>query len=81
MGRRCGANKKGYREDSFIRPTLDGVNLKQVLMEENDMLTAPFSFEEIKEVVWECDDNKSLGPTGESKYKESSMEEINKVLQ
>lgn len=32
--------------------------------DENNMLIAPFSIEEIKEVIWECDGRKSPGPDG-----------------
>lgn len=53
-----------YKEERFKRPTLDGVRFKQISQEENNMLTTPFSLEEIKEVVWECDDNKSPGLDG-----------------
>lgn len=54
----------GFREEVFKRPTLEGVCFKQVSLEENKMLVAPFTVDEIKEVVWECDGNKSLGPDG-----------------
>ncbi|PNX70644.1 cysteine-rich receptor-like protein kinase, partial [Trifolium pratense] len=33
-------------------------------MEENDLLLQPFSEEDVREVIWNCDGNKSLGPDG-----------------
>lgn len=42
----------GYKEELF----------KEVSAEENEMLIVPFPIEEIKEVVWECDGNKSPRP-------------------
>lgn len=32
--------------------------------DDNSVLTAPFSVEEVKEVIWESDGNKSPGPDG-----------------
>lgn len=54
----------GYKEEAFNRRKLDAVGFKQISTAGNDLLVSPFSIEEIKEVVWECDRNKSLGPDG-----------------
>lgn len=51
-----------FREEDIIRPVLDGVAFKTI--SDNDFLTALFLVEEVKEVVWDCDGNKSLGPYG-----------------
>lgn len=56
--------EKLYREESVNRLILEGIHFKQVSMEENEMLTTPFSIDEVKEVVWECDGNKRPGPDG-----------------
>lgn len=37
---------------------------KQVTEIENELLVAPFTIEEIREAVWECDGNKSPRPDG-----------------
>ncbi|MCI25702.1 transposon TX1 putative protein, partial [Trifolium medium] len=47
-----------------IRPNLDGVSFPSVSLEENLLLTAHFSLEEIHKVVRESDGNKSPGPDG-----------------
>lgn len=53
-----------FKEENFNRPTHDGVSFNQIDGSANELLLAPFSMEEVKEVVWECDGNKSLGPDG-----------------
>lgn len=53
-----------FREENICRPVLDGVSFRSISEANNDFLTAPISVEEVKEVVWECDDNKSPGPDG-----------------
>lgn len=51
-------------QDRWSRPTLDGVVFKKISAEDNYMLTATFSREEIKTAVWGCEGNKSPGPDG-----------------
>ncbi|RDX70989.1 hypothetical protein CR513_49709, partial [Mucuna pruriens] len=41
------------------RPILEGTHFRQVSYEDNLMLIAPFSLEEIQEAVWSCEGNKS----------------------
>lgn len=43
----------GYVEEEVTRPKLDGVQFKQVSISDNESLVAPFSIDEIKEVVRE----------------------------
>jgi hypothetical protein len=43
---------------------LDGVPFPELILEDNISLTAPFSLEEIHNVVKESDGNKSPGPDG-----------------
>lgn len=51
--------------DSFSnRPRLDGLHFNQISAEDNLMLAASFSEEEIREAVWSCDGGKSPGPDG-----------------
>lgn len=40
---------------------LEGVNFKSILEEDNSCLVAPFTVEKIREAMWDCDENKSLG--------------------
>lgn len=51
-------------EDSWERPTLDGVEFARLSSEENRDLTAPFSLLEIEEVIKTSDGSKSPGPDG-----------------
>lgn len=51
-----------FKEIRFARPTLDGINFKIISEDEADFLVSPFSIEEVKEAVWSCEGNKSLGP-------------------
>jgi exonuclease III len=46
------------------RPKLDGVTFPRLSEEENENLIAPFTLEEIEEVVSSSDGNKSPGPDG-----------------
>ena len=43
---------------------LGGIEFQTLGSEENSFLVAPFSEEEIKDVVWSCDGNKCPGPDG-----------------
>jgi hypothetical protein len=47
-----------------VRPKLDGVNFSTLSEEDNLELVAPFSMEEIEDVVRSSDGNKSPGPDG-----------------
>lgn len=53
-----------FCESFSLRPNLDGVNFDQLTREDNSMLEELFSEEEIKDVEWSCDGDKSLGPDG-----------------
>ncbi|GLT27528.1 hypothetical protein SLA2020_025150 [Shorea laevis] len=53
-----------YKEERRDRPRLEGVVFKQISKEDNEALIAPFSEEEIKEAIWDCDNSKALGPNG-----------------
>lgn len=49
------------KEVNYSRAVLDGIDLKGLNIDDNGMLEAHFSNEEIKEAIWKCDENKSLG--------------------
>lgn len=57
-----------FREQTFSRPCLKGVTFSRITDSDNEFLTAPFTVEEVKEVVWECDGNKISGPDGFNIY-------------
>ncbi|KAI5416951.1 hypothetical protein KIW84_041809 [Lathyrus oleraceus] len=53
-----------FKESNFHRPNLDGVEFKQLSWEERLYLETPFDVEEVKEVVWQSENDKSPGPEG-----------------
>ncbi|GKV01050.1 hypothetical protein SLEP1_g13646 [Rubroshorea leprosula] len=56
--------KELYAEEKKDRPRLDGLGFKQLSWEENVNLISPFTEEEIKVAVGECDSSKAPGPNG-----------------
>jgi hypothetical protein len=46
------------------RPSVYGLPFRQLSFGEAGNLTRPFSIEEVKQAVWDCDDSKSPGPDG-----------------
>ncbi|GKV37516.1 hypothetical protein SLEP1_g45542 [Rubroshorea leprosula] len=55
-----------FAEEQWKRPTLEGVKFKRISAEENSSLTTPFTEEEIKTVVWDCESSKAPGPDGDN---------------
>ncbi|GKV05619.1 hypothetical protein SLEP1_g17606 [Rubroshorea leprosula] len=53
-----------YKEEKQERPRLDGVVFQQISQDDNEILIAPFSEEEIKEAIRDCDSSKAPGPDG-----------------
>jgi len=53
-----------FHEADPNRPRLDGIRFQTIGQQENDMLIGRFKEEEIKEAVWGCGSDKSLGPDG-----------------
>ncbi|XP_019434024.1 PREDICTED: uncharacterized protein LOC109340748 [Lupinus angustifolius] len=53
-----------FDENYQSRPSLDGIDFNCLSDENNVFLTAKFEVEEIKEAIWSCDGDKSLGPDG-----------------
>lgn len=61
----CRFFRDHFSSKSSIRhPNLDDVPFKEITAEENISLTATVTLEELKEVVWSCDGNKSPSPNG-----------------
>lgn len=48
----------------ICRPTLGGILFKQISGVDSELLTEPFTEEEIKKKVWNCDGDKSPAPDG-----------------
>jgi len=46
------------------RPGIQGLNFRKLSYVEAGNLTRPFSLEEVKQAVWDCDGRKSPGPDG-----------------
>lgn len=44
-----------FLEHNDHRSVLDGVHFPQISEDDNDVLTAPFRMEEVKEAVWRCE--------------------------
>lgn len=51
---------------SGIRPVLGNLNYPKLKVVESNALVAPFTEEEIRKAVWNCDNNKSQGSDGVS---------------
>ena len=53
-----------FLEPNLHRPTLDGITFQTITQQQNNMLVAPFSEEEVRLAIWECGSDKSPGPDG-----------------
>ncbi|GKV47213.1 hypothetical protein SLEP1_g54131 [Rubroshorea leprosula] len=53
-----------FKEDTWHRPALDGIEFKRISDEERVMLEAPFTVEEVRQAVWNCESLKAPGPDG-----------------
>ncbi|GKV40368.1 hypothetical protein SLEP1_g48023 [Rubroshorea leprosula] len=53
-----------YREEDWARPVLNGINFKQISTAQANLLTSPFSEEEIRKAVWDCGCSKAPGLDG-----------------
>ncbi|MCI38893.1 transposon TX1 putative protein, partial [Trifolium medium] len=64
---------KGHVKNYFVnnfserwehRPNLNGIQFQSLSAEDNLILMAPFTIDEVREVIWSSGDNKSPGPDG-----------------
>jgi exonuclease III len=55
---------KHFLEEWKNRPFLQGLNFNSLSADDNDLLLAPFTEEEVRDTIWSCDGNKSPGPDG-----------------
>lgn len=53
--------EKLFKESNFYRPLLEGVDFKRLTSSDRYFLEFPFQVEEIKEVIWSMDSDKSMG--------------------
>ncbi|XP_058726636.1 uncharacterized protein LOC131597999 [Vicia villosa] len=53
-----------YKEKNRSRPTPVGLDFRKLREEDRTWIERPFSEEEIKVAVWDCNGNKSAGPDG-----------------
>ncbi|GAU50364.1 hypothetical protein TSUD_409370 [Trifolium subterraneum] len=53
-----------FKESHVARPGVDNLQFKRLTLLEGGSLTKPFSLEEVKTAVWDCDSFKSPGPGG-----------------
>ncbi|GKU94711.1 hypothetical protein SLEP1_g8164 [Rubroshorea leprosula] len=53
-----------FSDEGWQRPTLEGLSFKSISEEDRSMLIEPFTEEEVKEAVWNCDSTKAPGPDG-----------------
>jgi len=53
-----------FLEPDPHRPTLDGITFQIISQQQNNMLVAPFSEEEVRLAIWDCGSDKSPGPDG-----------------
>ncbi|PNX71762.1 cysteine-rich receptor-like protein kinase, partial [Trifolium pratense] len=55
---------KHFSEEWNNRPFLQGIDFNMLSSDDNDFLLKPFEEEEVKEIIVNCDGNKSPGPDG-----------------
>ncbi|PNX59593.1 cysteine-rich receptor-like protein kinase, partial [Trifolium pratense] len=55
---------RNFTEDWHNRPFVHGIDFNVLSADDNELLMQPFSEEEVRDVVWSCDGNKSPGPDG-----------------
>jgi len=53
-----------FRNLNVVRPGVDNLPFRKLSFVEAGNLTKPFTVEEVKQAVWDCDSFKSLGPDG-----------------
>jgi hypothetical protein len=53
-----------YRAHDVVRPGIDGLNFRKLSGAHAGNLVRPFTVEEVKQAVWDCDSFKSPGPDG-----------------
>ena len=53
-----------FRKSHMLRPGVENLRFRQLSMAEAGSLIRPFTVDEVKQAVWDCDSYKSSGPDG-----------------
>jgi hypothetical protein len=53
-----------FKSRGAVRPSVSGLPFRKLSFTEGGSLTKPFSMDEVKQAVWECDSFKSPSPDG-----------------
>jgi len=53
-----------FKARNVVRPTALNLNFQTISVREGAEITKPFSMDELKNAVWDCDSYKCLGPDG-----------------
>jgi len=53
-----------YKSRSVRRPSMEGLQFRLLSCRDGAVLTKPFSLDEVRDVVWDCDSFKCPGPDG-----------------
>ena len=53
-----------YRASIVVQPGVEGLNFQKLSYSQAGNLVRPFTLEEVKQAVWDCDSYKSPGPDG-----------------
>ena len=53
-----------FKSQAEVRPSVSNLRFRTLSVEEGGSLTKPFSVDEVKEAIWDCDSFKSPGPNG-----------------
>ncbi|GKV05111.1 hypothetical protein SLEP1_g17152 [Rubroshorea leprosula] len=56
--------KNLFTDEGWLRLTLQGINIRTISAADRSMLTQPFTEEEVKAAVWNCDSTKAPAPDG-----------------
>ena len=53
-----------FRKTQMVRPSVENLRFRRLSVLEAGTLIRPFTAEEVKQAIWDCDSYKSLGPDG-----------------
>lgn len=56
--------KDRFQEPIIVRPNLDGFSFNELSSEDRNGLKAPFSLQDIKDVIWNADEGNNPGAYG-----------------
>jgi hypothetical protein len=53
-----------YKASNFDRPRVEDLRFRRLSVAESGSIIRPFTVEEVKQAIWDCDSYKSSGPDG-----------------